>query len=225
MGESSGPSLSRFDAVLFDLLTGLLDSWDLWNRVAGSPELGLRWRLRYLDLSYGAGAYRSFEALIEEAARDLSREAGGPGSDGLDPGASEELLAAWGELQPWSEVREVLPALPVEKVGAVTNCSEALARIAADQVGFSLDPVVSAERAGAYKPDPRPYQLALDELGVAPKRVLFVAGSPSDIAGAAGVGMPVVWHNRGGLPVPSGPGPMAIISDLSALSYKIFAPP
>ena len=28
----------KFDAVLFDLLTALLDSWTLWNLVAGSPE-------------------------------------------------------------------------------------------------------------------------------------------------------------------------------------------
>jgi len=30
----------RYDAILFDLLTGLLDSWSLWNRVAGSAEAG-----------------------------------------------------------------------------------------------------------------------------------------------------------------------------------------
>jgi hypothetical protein len=29
---------------------------------------------------------------------------------------------------------------------------------------------------------------------------LFVAGSASDVPGAQGVGMPVYWHNRIGLP-------------------------
>jgi hypothetical protein len=33
----------RYAAVLFDLLTGLLDSWTVWNRVAGSEEAGRRW--------------------------------------------------------------------------------------------------------------------------------------------------------------------------------------
>jgi len=28
----------RYDAVLFDLLTTLLDSWTLWNAVAGSAD-------------------------------------------------------------------------------------------------------------------------------------------------------------------------------------------
>ena len=34
----------------------------------------------------------------------------------------------------------------------------------------------------------------------APERTLFVAGSASDVPGAKGVGMPVYWHNRVGLP-------------------------
>jgi 2-haloacid dehalogenase len=32
----------QYDAVVFDLLTALLDSWTLWNRIAGSNEAGLR---------------------------------------------------------------------------------------------------------------------------------------------------------------------------------------
>ena len=67
------------------------------------------------------------------------------------------------------------------------------------RLGDVMNVVVSAERAGAYKPDPRPYRLALDELGVEAGRVLFVAGSPGDIIGATGLGMPVFWHNRFGL--------------------------
>ena len=35
---------SEFSAVIFDLLGALLNSWKLWNEVAGSDESGLRWR-------------------------------------------------------------------------------------------------------------------------------------------------------------------------------------
>jgi hypothetical protein len=28
----------RYDAVVFDLLTALIDSWSLWNDVVGSPD-------------------------------------------------------------------------------------------------------------------------------------------------------------------------------------------
>jgi hypothetical protein len=52
--------IRRYDAVLFDLLTALVDSWSLWNRVAGNAEDGKRWRLAYLRRTYGAGVYRPY---------------------------------------------------------------------------------------------------------------------------------------------------------------------
>ncbi len=30
----------KYDAVVFDLLTGLIDSWSLWNEIAGSDLIG-----------------------------------------------------------------------------------------------------------------------------------------------------------------------------------------
>ena len=57
----------RFDAVLFDLLTALLDSWTLWNDIAGSEDNGRKWRASYLRRTYETGAYRPYEALVAEA--------------------------------------------------------------------------------------------------------------------------------------------------------------
>lgn len=177
----------RYAAVLFDLLTALLDSWSLWDRVAGGSDAGRRWRMRYLRLTYGAGRYRPYEDLVAQAAGDV----------GLNASVSEMLLLHWDQLAPWSEVPLALRSLAKDRpIGVVTNCSEALAQRAVERVGVAFSVVVSAERAGWYKPDPRPYQLALAELDLLPPRVLFVAGSPDDVLGAARVGMPVFWHNR-----------------------------
>jgi len=60
-----------FDAILFDLLTALLDSWTLWNIVAGSPENGRKWRVAYLRRTYETGAYRRYETLVAEAAAEV----------------------------------------------------------------------------------------------------------------------------------------------------------
>ncbi len=196
-----------FDAILFDLLTGLLDSWSLWNRVAGDTESGHRWRLRYLKICYGAGEYRSWKSLVEKSATEV----------GLPESKATELFAAWHQLEPWPEVLDVLPKLGVRKLGVVTNCSDPLAHQAARRVGVPLSVMVSAERAGAYKPHPKPYRLALSELDVQPQRVLFVAGSPSDIQGASEVGMPVYWHNRLGLPGGSSKLPEGESVDLRSL--------
>lgn len=180
------------EAVVFDLLTALLDSWSLWNRAAGSGADGLRWRRAYLELTYGCGAYRPYEDLVREAAAHA----------GVAASAAEALTAQWNTLQPWPEAPQVLHDLTARGVplGVVTNCSTMLGRQAADRVGVSFAAVVTSEDTGYYKPRPEPYRAALDRLGADPARTLFVAGSPADIPGAAGVGMPVFWHNRAGLP-------------------------
>jgi len=47
-----------------------------------------------------------------------------------------------------------------------------LGRLAVAQIPVPFQVVVTAERAGHYKPDPMPYRLALNDLGVAPERCL-----------------------------------------------------
>jgi 2-haloacid dehalogenase len=104
----------------------------------------------------------------------------------------------------------VLAAIAVTMpIGTVTNCSDELGHQAASLIGVPFDVMVTAQSAGAYKPQPEPYRRALDALALPPGRVLFVAGSPYDIPGADGVGMDVWWHNRVGMPARPGPPPVA----------------
>ena len=180
----------RYDAVVFDLLTALIDSWTLWNDVAGSPDEGLRWRRRYLELTYGEGAYRPYEEIVRRAA----------GQSGLHARSADELARRWDELPPWPETVAVLTALARRVPLAVaTNCSVELGRRAAARCCVAFAAVVTAEEAGYYKPRPEPYRAVLAKLGTAPARTLFVAGSAADVPGAKAVGMPVYWHNRMGL--------------------------
>jgi 2-haloalkanoic acid dehalogenase type II len=185
----------HFDAVLFDLLTALVDSQALWDRVAGDAENGRRWRAAYLRLTYGAGRYRAYETLVAEAAEEA----------GLPPRLADALVQSYAGLEPWPEAPGVLCALgEVAPLAIVTNCSEELGQVAATRTGGAFAAIVTAERAGFYKPDPRPYEMALDALGVAPERCLFVAGSPYDLFGTARLGLTAYWHDRIGLPLPTG---------------------
>jgi 2-haloalkanoic acid dehalogenase type II len=179
----------RYDAVVFDLLTALIDSWTLWNTVAGSDEAGMRWRQRYLEITYGCGHYRPYETLVREAAADV----------GLPAMLGDTLERRWLELAPWPEVPAILRQIPLP-LAVATNCSIRLGRQAADRVGVPFAVVETAESVGFYKPRPEVYRAVLQRLGTAPEKTLFVAGSASDVPGAKGVGMPVYWHNRAGLP-------------------------
>jgi 2-haloalkanoic acid dehalogenase type II len=203
-------------AVLFDLLTALLDSWSLWSDVAGSASAGRAWREEYLTLTYAAGDYRPYESLVAEAA----------GRQGLSRHLATRLIARWDELQPWPEAPAVVRAVAESaRIGVVTNCSTDLGRRAAARIGVPFDVVVTAESAGAYKPRREPYQRALAELGLPAGRVLFVAGSRYDIPGAMAAGMPVWWHNRVGMPRDGAAVPVAEHDSLSLLPRYVAGHP
>jgi 2-haloalkanoic acid dehalogenase type II len=182
-------------AVLFDLLTALLDSWSSWNQAAGSEPSGRAWRAAYLRLTYGCGRYVPYEQLVRDAAAQV----------GLTESAALALEADWQKLTPWHGAVDALQALaPHCKLAVVTNCSTRLGEQAARLLPVQWDAIVTAEEAGVYKPDPLPYRLALDQLGVAPHEAAFVAGSSYDMFGTAAVGLRTYWHNHIGLPLVAG---------------------
>lgn len=190
-------------AVLFDLLTALLDSWTLWNAVAGSEEKGRAWRAEYLRLTYGCGAYLPYEQLVRDAAR----------TTGMAEDAAGQLETRWLELPLWSGAQKALDALQGRtKLAVVTNCSARLGRLAAGRFNTHWDCIVTAEEAGFYKPDPRPYKLALSQLDIAATDAAFVAGSGYDLFGTGAVGLRTYWHNRVGLARPQGAQPASLES-------------
>jgi 2-haloalkanoic acid dehalogenase type II len=198
--------MSRYDAVGFDLLTALLDTLPLWRSAAGDSDLGTKWHTANQRLLRGK-PYRAFDELVHESAQEV----------GLGRTHATTLLSRWGEAEPWPDTRRALIALAGTPHFIVTNCSKKLGERAAKQAGeFSF--VMTAEEAGAYKPDPRPYRAALDAAGLDAKRVLFVAGSAHDIGGAGRVGMDVYWANRLGAPPPDDAAPLVHAADLSKLA-------
>ena len=181
----------RYRAIGFDLLTALLDTWSLWAAVAGDRTLGMRWHAASQTMLRGQ-VYRPFDHIVRESAAET----------GIPSAKAEELLLRWGEFEPWPDVRAVLEGLEGTTRFIVTNCSRELGARAAKRAG-SFDLVMTAEAAGAYKPDPRPYRAALTALGLGSGDVLFVAGSAHDVGGAARVGMDVYWANRGQVAAPT----------------------
>jgi len=79
---------------------------------------------------------------------------------------------------------------------------------------------VTAEEAGVYKPDPLPYRMALDALGIDAEDAAFVAGSSYDMFGTAAVGLRTYWHNRVGLPLVQG----AVAPDFTSSTLDSLVP-
>ncbi|ETN45719.1 haloacid dehalogenase, type II [Cyphellophora europaea CBS 101466] len=188
----------RPKAIIFDLLTALLDSWSLWDAStpSGTTAEGHRWRKRYLEITFGAGIYVPYENLVRSSAGDA----------GLPESAADNLLRDWEKLAPWPEVPDVLRRLRSRgyQLATATNCSKELGHAAAKRVwqggeNAGWDAVMTAEESGFYKPVEKAYQALLTAMDLEACDVLFVAGSAGDVQGATNAGMKVVWHNRIGL--------------------------
>ena len=91
-----------------------------------------------------------------------------------------------------------------------------------------FDAVLSAELAGAYKPNPRVYLTGARLLGLSPGDVMLVAAHPWDLEGARGAGLATALVQR---PLEYGPGAPAredpqadhTVSDLPELARRLGA--
>lgn len=110
----------------------------------------------------------------------------------LDPnGFVDDFMAAL-DFSPVDGAAETLDRLRSHglRLAVVANWDCALPEHleSAGLVGF-FDTVVTSARAGAAKPDPAIFRLALSELGVPPERALHVGDEPVDEEGARAAGL------------------------------------
>ncbi len=96
-------------------------------------------------------------------------------------------LAGFTELIAWTEKHQLKRAL-------VTNAPKLNVYFMLEVLGIaeSFHTIVIAEDCPAAKPDPTPYQVALDNLGITAENGLALEDSPSGIKAAVGAGIPTV---------------------------------
>ncbi|MDA0837767.1 MAG: HAD family hydrolase [Planctomycetota bacterium] len=120
--------------------------------------------------------------------------------------ASEHYSAAY-QLE-WRTVPgslEVLEALQGQvKLGIITNnlVEHQITKIQKCNIGHYFDAVTISEEAGACKPEPEIFRIALERLGVKSEEAVMVGDSwESDIVGATSLGIRSVWLNRYGVEI------------------------
>lgn len=80
------------------------------------------------------------------------------------------------------------------EIALVSNAPKEDAQDSLESLGLSdsFKTMVFAEDVGAQKPDPAPYETALDKLGISAEEALTFEDSPSGVSGAVAAGIPVV---------------------------------
>jgi 2-haloacid dehalogenase len=195
---------STIEAITFDCYGTLID-WETGIRtyvapiLAQSSQRGVtpeawleRWEHIQFQLlkpyrPYREILVRSYDATMQHFGIEAFVDAGA----GL-----ARSVADW---QPFPDTTRALKRLAKRRrLAIVSNIDRDLL---ADSVGRLQAPfscLVTAEDARAYKPDPKPLQLAIERLGLAPSQILHAGfGWKYDLAPARALGMRACFVNRG----------------------------
>lgn len=222
-----------FDVLTFDCYGTLID-WErglltalraqLREAVAGVPDEELLEAFAAVEHA-AQSPYQPYRAVLAQALGELGARYG------VEP--SEEARAVFaGSVPDWPafpDSHEALTRLQARyRLVPITNCDDDLFAGSAARLGITFDDVVTAQQAGAYKPDERPFLLAFERLGVPRERILHVAQSLwHDHVAAGRLGLTSVWINRragragGGATPPAQAAPDLELPDLRSLADLI----
>jgi len=179
------------------------------------PELTERFRDRYLPPLVASGVVEEVE--YPGLVRQLLAESGIEVGERELERFLEAEHAAWAPARQLADTTHALLETLRErglKVGLVSNAFDPPGLLHRDleQLGVAerLDVALFSSEVGRRKPDPLIFECALEALGVAAKRTLFVGDTlGTDIAGAAALGMhtcQAVWFRADDDPDAPAPG-------------------
>jgi 2-haloacid dehalogenase len=192
-------------AITFDCYGTLID-WEAGIRAYVAPMLARtqitpeQWLARWEHIQFQMLVpYRPYREILARSYDATMQHFGLEAFVDAGPGLARSI-ATW---LPFDDSTRALRRLAKKyRLGIVSNIDRDLL---ADSVGHLQAPftcLVTAEDARAYKPDPRPLQLALEHLGLPAASVLHAGfGWKYDLAPARQLGMKACFVNRGNVSV------------------------
>jgi 2-haloalkanoic acid dehalogenase type II len=162
-------------------------------------DLRDRWEAIQFDLLQGD--YLPYREVLAQSLRAWMDERGYPWRDE----EGEALLRSMCSWQPFPDTR--LALLRARESGLqlaiISNTDRDIIEHTLRHIGVPFDAVITAQDAGAYKPDDAVFEHALAQLGLPAEEILHVAfGFKYDIGPAARQGMRTAWVNRHAEPPP-----------------------
>lgn len=161
-------------------------------------------------------AYRPYHEILHSSLRNAMR------LHGLEYRESDgdALVEAVPTFGPFPEVPDALRALKSRyEIAIISNTDDNLIARNVENIGVEFDHVITAQQAGAYKPDRQTFEHAFKTIGVEPSQVIHTAqGWEYDHIPTRDLGLRRrVWINRYGRPGSADYQPYDELPDLSGL--------
>lgn len=217
-------------AVVFDAYGTLFDVHSVIRRCerlfpARGESLSQLWRSKQLEYTWLRslmGRYEDFESVTRAALN----YACGSLALALDDPTRQSLMEEYRHLSPYPEVSSALQSLAGRKLAILSNGSPDMLRAVVRNAGFEplFHAVLSVDLVRVFKPHPRVYQLAVDQLGVPREGIVFVSSNYWDASGATSFGFRTFWINRARAQADAlGYAPHCSLKSLDELSQALVA--
>ena len=222
---SGQPKITGIKACVFDAYGTLFDVHSAVGKHRArlgdvADQVSAVWRTKQLEYTWLRslmGRHADFWQVTREAL-DFAFEMHAV----KDSELGADLMEAYLQLTCYPEVPAALAELKERgfQIAILSNGTPAMleAAVKNSRLEEVIPQIFSVETAGVFKPDPRVYQIAVDELSLKPEEIVFQSSNGWDAAGAAAFGLKVAWINRFGQSPERLPGkPQVEIKDLSEL--------
>jgi 2-haloacid dehalogenase len=195
--------VSAYRAVLFDAFP-IFDPRPVFQLVSEMfPEKGMEltkaWKTKqfeYFWLRAAGQQYKNFWEITLDALVNASKASG----VSLSFREKDRLMSGYLALDVWPDVLPALQQLRQQELqlGFLSNMTAEMLTscMKYSKTDSFFDKVLSTDLVKTYKPDPRAYQIGVDDLKLKKEEILFVAFAGWDVAGAKWFGYPTYWVNR-----------------------------
>lgn len=115
-----------------------------------------------------------------------------------DAASFERIMDKYLHLDLYPDAPATLAALKGRKLAILSNGSTGMLTTLVRNSGLDrvLDATISIDARKIFKPSPEAYTLIEEQLGIAPREVLFISSNPWDACGAKSFGLNVAWIER-----------------------------
>ena len=189
-----------FDAfgTLFNLSIPLVEI-DSLCQGKGEEVLAI-WRSKQLEYTWLRSLmnnYVNFDTITEEALTYALAA-----TNIQAPKLYDLLMPIYRQPNCFDDVKPSLIALKEKGIttAILSNGTRPMLQAGIEKTGLEelMDAVISVDDIGIFKPSPKVYQYAVEQMQLPVESFLFISSNPWDVAGAGQFGLQTVWLNRGG---------------------------